>query len=145
MRVLLDANILISYLLNRRSQGTVGAIVTAGLLREYTLLVPNDLLEELTKRVASKKYLARRITSDELGALQSELREAAERIPTIEQPIPAVTRDRKDDYLLTYAVVGQADYLVSGDDDLVVLGKVEGVTIVRPAEFLDLLQQRRTP
>jgi len=36
---------------------------------------------------------------------------------------PAITRDRSDDYLLAYALVGQADYLVTGDRGLLVRGK----------------------
>ena len=53
--------------------------------------------------------------------------------------MPSVTRDRKDDYLLAYAVVGRADYLVTGDRDLLVLGEVEGVRIVSPAGFVGAL------
>jgi predicted nucleic acid-binding protein len=53
-----------------------------------------------------------------------------------------VTRDIKDDYLLAYALVGRADYLVTGGEDLLVLGDVEGVKIVRPAEFWRVIQER---
>ena len=45
----------------------------------------------------------------------------AEIAPRIEAPIPAVTRDPEDDYLIAYALVGRADYLVSGDKDLLVM------------------------
>jgi predicted nucleic acid-binding protein len=41
--------------------------------------------------------------------------------------------------LLAYAVVGEADYLVTGDDDLLVLGEVAGVKIVTPRQFLTVL------
>jgi hypothetical protein len=39
---------------------------------------------------------------------------------------------RKDDCLSAHAVLGRADYLVSGDQDLLAPGKVEGVRIVHP-------------
>ena len=57
----------------------------------------------------------------------------------ITDPIPAVTRDPKDDYLLAHAVLGAADYLVSGDQDLLVLERLEGVKIVTPREFLAVM------
>lgn len=50
-----------------------------------------------------------------------------------------MTRDPKDDYLIAYAVIGEADYLVTGDKDLLVLEQIAGVTIVTPARFADLL------
>ena len=36
----------------------------------------------------------------------------------------------KDDYLLAYGLMGGADYLVTGDEDLLTLGDVEGLKIV---------------
>jgi uncharacterized protein len=144
LRALLDANILISYLLTTGRQTTITAIVDAGLLGEYTLLMANDLLQGIANKIATKRYLTKKITAEHLTELEDALRSVSERVAPVEGSLPAVTRDPKDDYFLPYAVVGQANYLVSGDDDLLVLGKVEGVRIVRPAEFLELLQQRRT-
>ncbi|HRO24267.1 MAG TPA: putative toxin-antitoxin system toxin component, PIN family, partial [Promineifilum sp.] len=67
------------------------------------------------------------------------LRTVAEEIPRIEQTIPAIARDAKDDYLLAYAVVEQADYLVTGDKDLLVLEEIARVKIVSTVAFADLL------
>ena len=62
-------------------------------------------------------------------------------VPDIPGDIPALTRDPKDDYLLACAVVGQADYIVTGDDDLLVLKEVEGVRMVSAGEFWQILTQ----
>jgi len=43
-------------------------------------------------------------------------------------------RDPKDDYLLSLAISGRADWLVTGDDDLLVLNPFRGVTILRVAD-----------
>ncbi len=40
-------------------------------------------------------------------------------------------------------MVETADYLISRDKDLLILGAVEGVKIVEPAEFLQVLRRRR--
>ncbi len=53
-------------------------------------------------------------------------------VPTIVEPILPVTSDPKDDYLLAYTLVGQANYLVTGDEGLLTLGTVAGLKIVSP-------------
>lgn len=45
-------------------------------------------------------------------------------------------RDPNDDKILELAVNGHADYIVTGDDDLLVMDPFRGIAIVRPAEFL---------
>jgi predicted nucleic acid-binding protein len=47
-----------------------------------------------------------------------------------------VCRDPKDDKFLEAALTSQADCLVTGDADLLVLDPFEGIPILRPAEFL---------
>lgn len=44
-------------------------------------------------------------------------------------------RDPKDNFLLNLALDGQADYLLSGDEDLLVLGSVGSTSIMTLAEF----------
>jgi uncharacterized protein len=134
MRVLLDTNILISYLLSPKNS-LVATIVEAGILGEFELLLPEDLLDELVAKVTTKNYLADRILPEEMRELVGILGEVCVTIPGITFRIPAVTRDPKDDYLLAYALVGQADYLVTGDKDLLVLGQVEDTKIVTARDF----------
>ncbi len=76
------------------------------------------------------------------GRLLDILASVAEPIPKIREPIPAVTRDPKDDYLLAYALVGQADYLVTGDGDLLVFGTVGKLSIVSPQSFEQFLKKQ---
>ncbi|MBP9501470.1 MAG: hypothetical protein KBF17_04840 [Candidatus Promineofilum sp.] len=64
-----------------------------------------------------------------------------ELLPEIEDPIPAVTRDRKDDYLLAYAFVNAADCLVTGDEDLLILDKLGNLVILPPPAFAELLNR----
>ena len=142
-RVLLDANILISYLLNPAADRPITQIVQAGVLGAFTLLLPAALLEEMSAKIARKPYLAARIEQAEAAQFAAILRRTGETIAAIEASIPPVTRDPKDDYLLAYAVIGQADYLLTGDEDLLVLQQVQGVTICSPREFIEKHLQRR--
>ncbi len=139
MRALLDANIFISYLLTPNRESPVVQIVKAGVRGKYTLLLSAELLEEFSHRVLSKPYLRERISQADLEELSNILSSVSEIIPEIKSQIPAVTRDPKDDYLLAYAIVGQADFLVSGDQDLLVLQKVKNCQILTPRGFSELL------
>ncbi len=137
MRVLLDSNIFISYLLNPHADSLINHVVKAGILGEFTILLPELLLEEFTARIETKPYLSQHIKPEELAQLNAALLTNGETIPPIIGVIPAMTRDPKDDYLLAYAVVGDADYLVTGDKDLLTLIEVQGVKICRPREFAE--------
>ncbi len=50
--------------------------------------------------------------------------------------LPATSRDPTDDPILHAAVEGHAEFIVTGDDDLLVLEEFNGVPIVTPARFL---------
>jgi putative PIN family toxin of toxin-antitoxin system len=139
LRVLLDTNIFVSYLLAPGRSSPISQIVRAGYLGAFTLILPQELLAELALEIGRKSYLAHRISPEELEELVATLLAVAEPAPRIEEEIPAVTRDPKDDYLLAYAVVAQADYLVAGDRDLLVLRQVEQLNIVTPREFWRIL------
>lgn len=141
MRVLIDTNIFISYLGRSRNQGTIFRLVEATFLSPFTLLVPEALLEELRKTAIAKVDVAKRITVKEAELVFTVIQEVAEVIPTITEPLPEISRDKKDNYLLSYAAVGKADYLVSGDGDLLDVGQYAGVKIVSPAQFLVLLEE----
>lgn len=121
MRALLDTNVIISYLLTPHRESAPRIVLEAALDGVFTLLVADAILAELARRASTKPYLAQRITPDDLDRLIRALGTVAIRIPAITDAIPAVGRDPKDDYLLAYAVVGRADYLVTGDQDLLSL------------------------
>jgi len=53
--------------------------------------------------------------------------------------IPARCRDPKDDHLLELALASRADFIVTGDADLLVLGQIVDTGIVSPAKFLGLI------
>jgi putative PIN family toxin of toxin-antitoxin system len=51
-------------------------------------------------------------------------------------PAP-VCRDPDDDLVLATALAGRADVIVTGDEDLLVLGAYEGIHILSPRQFLE--------
>jgi uncharacterized protein len=57
-----------------------------------------------------------------------------------ELTVSIVSRDPEDNKFLACAQEGKADYLVTGDDDLLNIKSHEGTLIVPPAAFLSVLQ-----
>jgi hypothetical protein len=53
--------------------------------------------------------------------------------------IPDICRDSKDNFLLSLSFIGNADYLVTGDKDLLELKEYKGTKIITPNEFDKLL------
>ena len=55
------------------------------------------------------------------------------------QPLPApVCRDPDEDLVLATGLAGQADVIITGDKDLLVLKKHQGIRILSPRQFLEL-------
>lgn len=140
MRVLIDTNVFISYLLSPHSAGVIQGIFRAWAEGRFTLLLPELLLDEIMVTVTGKPHLRKKTSSEELKEFLDIIRILGEVISKVAEPIPKVTRDPKDDYLLAYALVGAADYLITGDEDLLALNQqIQEMTILSPREFSAML------
>lgn len=141
MRALLDTNVLVSVLLAFvLSSQTMEQLFDAAIRGRYVLLLPEEVLAEMEGAWARKSFLRDSISAEQLSRFLALLRSIAEIVPRQADPIAAVLRDPRDDFLLVAAVFGNADFLVTGDRDLLdIRDELEGLRIVTPAEFLDLL------
>lgn len=97
------------------------------------ILVSMSALLELNEVIARKKfdkYVSEEKRKEFLAALvkQAELLEVTEEITDC--------RDPKDNKFLELAVSGEADCIISGDGDLLVLHPFRGISILQPGEFL---------
>jgi putative PIN family toxin of toxin-antitoxin system len=139
MRIFVDTNIFISYLLSQKKDSFVPLLFDKIAKGEMTLLVSRALLDEIEATVQKKPKLLQTITQQRLTDFFQLLLSISEEIPLIRDAIPQITRDPTDDFLIAYAVLGQADYLISGDQDLLVMKAVHRVKIVRSGEFRSLI------
>lgn len=53
-----------------------------------------------------------------------------------------VCRDPKDNFLLDLCVSGKADYVVTGDEDLLVLNPFKGIQIINYNSFQNILEKQ---
>jgi len=139
MKICVDANVLVSFLLSPAPPHHPYRIIQGAIDDKYHLLVSETTIQEVLLNVSRKPYLAARIPEEATVRLVALLRTHATILPEIEMSIPSIVRDVKDDYLIAHAVIEGADLLISGDKDLLVLGTVGDVRIVSPATFVRLL------
>lgn len=130
MRAVIDTNVLLSGLLWRGAPHRLIEAVRAG---ELTFITSPALLAELGEVIHRPKFnaiLARsRIDPEQM---LGELRRLAEIVDP--PPLSAqVSRDPDDDAVLALAAASQADLIISGDADLLVLGSYAGIPILNPA------------
>jgi len=134
MRVVLDTNILVSALLLETS--LPGQLVTHWRQGRFTLLTAAPQLEELM-RVTRYPKLRTRLKPTQAGRLVNDLRELAAVVDSL--PPVSVSPDPYDNYLLSIASGGTADYLVTGDKPhLLSLGRHAGTKIVSVRDFIAL-------
>ena len=133
LRAVVDTNILIRALIKPR--GTVGPILTQLAANTYTLVYSQPLLDELVEKLVLPRI------RDKYGldnqAIETTLALLALRGESV-HPTRAVKvcRDPDDNALIEAALAGNAEYIVTGDEDLLVLKKSETVRIVTPRVFL---------
>lgn len=140
MRVSIDTNVFISYLLNNEADRAPTRLIRAALNRDFDLHLSENQIIELVATAQAKPYLQSRINVDMLVKLVQRIRDAATIILEITHELPSFTRDPGDDYLITHGLLERIDYLVTGDKDLLVLGRINDLLIVTPAEFMLLME-----
>lgn len=135
-RTTVDTNVFISALFWK---GIPDRVIDIFKQQKALLLLSDDILAELELKLSSTKFTAR---VSAIGVSPAELvdtfRGMAEIASPVDVPEDAV-RDPKDRMILACAVGGNADIIVSGDKDLVVLNEYQGIPIVTPSNFLDII------
>jgi uncharacterized protein len=134
LRVVLDSNVFISAVISPLGKPFA---CLSWVLDSGTLVASRELIAEVETRLARPKFAkyvdeARRrafIADVQLTAILVELTGTLK-----------ACRDPDDDKLLETAIIGNADYLVTGDQDLLVLNPFQSVEIVTPAQFLAAVQ-----
>ena len=141
MRVILDTNVLISYLLAPEKPRTITYVVEACFTESIELVMPEELLDELRTSIAKSTYLNQRIAEAQVDQFVASLKAVAITPAKLADTFPEYTADPDDDYLVAYAVVHEIDYLVTGDPHLLVLNQVRSTGVVLPAVFLQFLKR----
>jgi uncharacterized protein len=128
VRVILDTNLWISYLISKR----LNKIDVLFEENAVVLIFSEELLTEFIEVAQRPKF--RKYFSEESLKKLLELFDVYGEIVQVSSVVE-VCRDIKDNFLLALAKDSQADYLVTGDADLLIIKKFEHTEIVTYTEF----------
>lgn len=109
----------------RIAEGKIKVIVTERLLEEIKDVAPRTRFEKYFKDNDLKVFL------HYLESISSKIEITSD---------VNVCRDEKDNYLLALALDSNADYIVTGDKDLLSLGTFFKTKIIRFSKFNELFQ-----
>ena len=128
VKVIFDTNVWISFLIGKRllriqeyiADGRITIVTTRQLLNEIQIVTAKDKV---------KKYFPKNSVNELIELLET----IAEKIEI--KPTHFINRDPKDNFLLDLIDYSKADYLVTGDKDLLEHNPFKTAEILTPKEF----------
>ena len=128
MKAVFDANVFIAAFV---SSGICAKILLKARRGRFQLIGSPYIFKEL-EQVLIKKFS---VTRNEARDASRLIAEATHLIVDPTETVTGICRDPDDDAILACALAGEADYLVTGDADLLVLKSFEGIQVLSPRNF----------
>jgi len=128
LKAVFDTNVLLAAFL---TEGVCAKLLTRARKRPFSLVTCPFILHEF-ERLLAKKFSATKQERDNALALITEA--AQDNVHPSETPTGAC-RDKDDDNVLACALEAGAQYLVTGDKDLLHLRTFRGIRIITPRDF----------
>lgn len=135
IKVIFDTNVWISFLIGKRLSLIKNYIVEGQIIIVVTQQLLNEI-EYVTSRKKLKKYFPQESVVELIELLET-ISESVEIKPT-----HFINRDPKDNFLLDLIDFSKADYLVTGDKDLLKHNPFKTATILTPANFKKIMADR---
>src|SRR3989344_5670817 len=131
IRVVLDSNIFISSIF---WSGSPYEVFKRGILGNYKIVISSEILNEVVDKLRYKfKFPEENILNlVDILLTHSEMIQTKSKLD--------IVRDKEDNKIVECAFDGNADYIVTGDSDLLVLEKFENIKIIKANEFLRILE-----
>lgn len=135
--VVVDTNVLISPLIGHGKSRRL----IASLLEEHELITSREMMTELIDVLTRAKFkgIKNRHANKFFSILANEAR-----IVRVQEHLNIISEDPDDNIVLSTALEGNANYVVSGDKHLLTLKEFSGIKIVTVREMLDLLHSSNT-
>ena len=133
MRIAIDSSVLIAAHISRAG---VCAEMLEDILLHHELVISEFILGELARKLVEKFNYPR----NDVGELSAFLRRAS----ILVQPANIssdLCRDSTDLPVLGTAVAGECALLISVDRDLLDMGAIQGIPIIRPGEYWRRIDQ----
>jgi len=134
-KVVLDTNVVVSAVF---FGGELDRIVKLWKKKRFVFLISRKILEEYVRVLAYPKF--KLLKGDVERIIYKEILPYTESL-IVKKKINFIKEDPTDNIFLECAKQGEADYLVSGDKHLLLLKNYDGLKIIAPGEFLNLMEE----
>ncbi len=128
MIAVFDTNVLIAAII---TEGICSKLLHRARAGEFSLISCPFIMQE-PKRILSKKF---HFGQEEIAEAMEPISEAINKVIEHSHKVKDVCRDAADDNIIACAVAAKADYLVTGDADLLDLKSYQSFKIVTPRDF----------
>lgn len=128
MRIVLDTNIYIAVALHGEFAEDIIELVTTD--PDITVITSEEILSELQQKLEEKLNWLK----EDVDLFITKMRRISETIKVTEK-VNIVKRDPKDNKILECALAGNADLIVTADQDLIKLKTFKGIGIIHPKTF----------
>ena len=128
MKAVFDTNVLIAAFV---SEGLCTKLLIRGRRKDFQLILCPYILDEF-EDVLRRKFS---VSTSEARVARNLVIAASENIIIPHTSVTGVCRDPEDDHILACAISSEANFLVTGDDDLLSLKSYEGIKILTPRAF----------
>jgi putative PIN family toxin of toxin-antitoxin system len=115
MNIIVDTNLWISFLIGKRLSALKSLLTNSGL----TIFVCDELLKEISE-ISSKSKIRKYIGDEDVADTFNLINRFCRNVVVLKDAVSPV-RDVKDLYLLSLADTVKADYILTGDKDLLAL------------------------
>lgn len=132
MRVVLDTNVIIAAFAARGLCAEVFEIC----LSDHAVILSEHILSETYEKLVKKI----RLPENTAKSIIEYLRDTAEVVEP-ESIDESVCRDKDDVKIIGAALKGKAIFIITGDDDLLVLKRYKDIRMVTPREFWGVLRE----
>jgi len=136
MRIILDTNALLSALLS--PTGVMTTLLDAWEREAFTLVTCGEIIAEL-RDVTSRPFFRARLRGSAVELLAAGLQDFSSYCGGL--AAGPVTPNPKDSYLLALAEAGQAEFIVTGDKQLLSLKEHKSTRLITPAAMIELLKE----
>jgi len=138
-KVVLDTNVLVSALLFKGILSKMVDLWKAGWIKP---VFSQATFQEFKKVLAYPKFAL--TPQDILILLEEEVLPYFEVVKVIKE-VKEIGRDPEDDKFLSCALASGADFVVTGDDDLLVLEQFQTTKTIKPADLIRYLELNQVP
>ena len=131
---MLDTNVLISVIIFGGPPRKILQMIITG---SITGCLSMPILEEMIAVLRRRKF---GFTAEQSMRIMEELHSLCDMVAP-DSEMNAVPQDPDDNRILGCALAAKADFIISGDSHLTAMGQFNGIPIMTPSKFLDILEK----